>query len=306
MKLKTKWPFHLLFSLIIFAGILPQNCYSSACCGGGLTSTFLITGDDRAQFNSVYSYNRASFDIDQNGFWRERDFSESIETLRFEAAHIFMDRFQAGVSLPVIRRTRGQESSTGLGDLSTTLGYEYLPDWNYNPWRPKGIAYLNLIIPTGTSLQEADQTYLLDANGRGFWTIGVGALLTKGWGMWDIFTDLGIHRSFSRSYQNAQTQVTLTPGWGENLAIGAGVSLSSLRLGITMNWVNEDAIASTGSVNSKGVKQQYTSLDFPVTYFISDEWLTVIRYSDKGLIGNPLNTSLDKSIAFQIQRRWPR
>lgn len=306
MKLKIRRLYHLLFSLIIFGGILPQNCFSGSCCGGGLTSTFLITGDDKAQFNSVYSFNKANFDIDQNGYWRDRNSSESLETFRLEAAHILMDRWQAGISLPIIRRTRGNESATGLGDLATTLGYEFLPDWNYNPLRPKGIAYLNLIIPTGTSPQEADQTYLLDANGRGFWTLGAGTLLTKGWGIWDVFTDLGIHRSFSRNYQNSQIQGTLTPAWGENLALGGGISFSSLRLGISMTWVNEDAIVSSGSVNSPGFKQRYTSLDFPVTYFISDEWLTIIRYSDKGLIGSPLNTSLDKGIAFQIQRRWPR
>lgn len=299
MKLKTKLLFHLLFSLTI----LPTNCFSAACCGGGLTSTFLITGDDKAQFNSVYSYNRANFDIDQNGYWKERSYSESLETFRLEGAHIFKDRFQAGISVPIIRRTRGSESSTGLGDLATTLGYEYLPDWDYNPLRPKGIAYLNMIVPTGTSLMDANQTYLLDANGRGFWTLGAGTLLTKGFGIWDFFTDLGIHRSFSRTYDNSQT---LIPGWGENLTLGGGINFSSLRVGMTMTWVNEDAIAAEGSVNSKGAKQQYTSLDFPVTYFISDEWLTVLRYSDKGLVGSPLNTSLDKGLSFQIQRRWPR
>ncbi|MFI5391331.1 MAG: hypothetical protein ACHQYQ_08220 [Bacteriovoracales bacterium] len=271
-----------------------------------MVSTFLITGDDKAQFNSVYSYNRANFDIDQNGYWRERNYSESLETLRLETAHIIFDRWQAGISLPFIRRTRGNETSSGVGDLSTNLGYEYLPDWNYNPFRPKGIAYLNLIIPTGTSLQEANQIFLLDANGRGFWTLGVGTLLTKGWGNWDAFVDLGFHKSFSREFQNSQTQVSLDPGWGENLAIGGGINFSSLRLGISMTWINEDEISSHGSVNSGGAKQRYTSLDFPLTYFISDEWMTVIKYSDKGLFGNPLNTSLDKGVAFQIQRKWPR
>jgi hypothetical protein len=306
MKLKIRPFYHSLFSLIILLGILPQNCFSSACCGGGLVSTFLITGDDKAQLNSVYSYNRADFDIDQNGYWRERNYDESLESLRFEAAHIIFDRWQAGISLPFIRRTRGNKTSSGVGDLSTTLGYEYLPDWNYNPFRPKGIAYLNLIIPTGTSLQEADQIFLLDANGRGFWTLGVGTLLTKGWGIWDAFVDLGIHRSFPREFQNSQTQVSLTPGWGENLAIGGGINFSSLRLGFSMTWINEDQIASSGSVNTNGSKQQYTSLDFPLTYFISDEWMTVIKYSDKGIIGNPRNISLDKGVAFQIQRKWPR
>ena len=301
MKLQIKLLFLLLFNLAVI-----QNCYSAACCGGGLASTFLITGDNKAQINSSYSYNKIDVDIDEFGYWRERKFSESLETFRFEGAHIFFDRFQGGLSIPLIRRTRGSETSTGLGDLSATAGYEYLTNWSYHPWRPKGFGYLNLIVPTGVFLEEASDAYLLDTRGRGFWTVGAGTLLTKTFGNFDFFTDLGIHRSFNRDFQNNQTQGTLIPGWGGNFAIGSGINFSSLRLGINISWIYEDPVSVEGQINSLGYKKRFTSVDFPITYFFSDEWLGVIRYTDRGLIGNPVNTSLDKALTLQVQRNWPR
>ncbi len=297
MKLLT----NLLY--IILSSVFASNLFGAACCGGGLVNTFLITGDDKAQINSSYTFNKINVDIDQNGYWREREFSENIESFKLEGAHIFLDRFQGGVSIPIIKRSRLGQSSAGIGDITATLGYEYLPDWNYNPLRPKGIGYINLIMPTGVSLGEATENFLLDARGRGFWTLGVGTFLTKTFGSFDFFSDLGIHRSFNQSYEK---EVTLIPGWGENISFGGGINFSKLRLGASIAWVFEDPILVRGKTNSEGSLQRYTSLDFPVTYFFSNEWLVVAKYSDKGLIGSPLNTSLDKSFTFQIQRKWPR
>lgn len=105
-----------------------EAALAAACCGGGFAAPALIAGDDKATLTAGYLYSSITKDVYADGIWNKRTYHENFETLRLEGAHIFRDRFQAGISLPMVKRTREAESSSGAGDLSATLGYEYLPD----------------------------------------------------------------------------------------------------------------------------------------------------------------------------------
>lgn len=166
-----KWSIKLLkllhISFLIL--LLPKAVMSAACCGGGFAIPSLITGDDKAQLTTSYSYSKIHTDVFSNGIWQRRNSTDASTVYKIEGAHIFADRYQAGFSLPIqTRNLDGAQggSSTGLGDVSGQLGYEYLPDWNYSPWRPRGIGFISLTLPTGKSIYES--TTGLDSRGRGF------------------------------------------------------------------------------------------------------------------------------------------
>jgi hypothetical protein len=292
--------------LLLFSLVFSVNAFGAACCGGGFAAPALIAGDDAAQITASYGYSRILDDVGADSLWRRRGSKETSETFTFEAAHVFRDRWQAGLSLPVVRRSRADSASTGLGDITTNLAYEYLPDWDYNPWRPKGLGYLQLTLPTGRSVEEANATYQLDSRGRGFWAAGLGTLLTKILGSWDVYGNFEGHRSFPKAYANGQSQGRLKPGWGGSLGGGGGYNFSALRLGAGLAWTYEDPVNVTGSASSHGSPQRFATASLSASYLFPENWAATLTYADQTLFGSPVNTSLGRGATLLFQKRWQR
>ena len=288
-----------LFPLVCSVWLAP-SAFGAACCGGGLAAPALILGDDNAQLTASYAYSQVGADVGTDALWRKREARELSETVKLEGAHIFADQWQAGFSVPILRRSLGSRSATGLGDLSANLGYEYLPDWDYNPWRPRALGYLQLTAPTGKSANEADATSQLDSRGRGFWAVGLGTVLTKAWGRWDLFGNFDVHRSFPRRFDNS---LRLVPGFGGNLGFGGGVNFAALRFGAGLNWSYEDAVRSN---LAPGAPQRFATASLSAAYLLPREISGTLTYLDQTLFGHPLNTSLGRGVAFFLQKRWLR
>lgn len=294
-------------SLIVLLSLACSSlAHAAACCGGGFAAPSIIAGDDKAQVTSSLARSQVRTDVYPDGTWEDRSYRETTETLKLEAAHVFWDRFQAGGSVPVIRRARSEDSSAGLGDVSATLGYEYLPDWDYNPWRPKGLGYLQLTLPTGKTIQEAEDKFQLESRGRGFWGLGLGTLLTKIVGSWDVFSSLDVHRSFAKDYSSSLGPGRLEPGWGGNLAAGLGYNTESFRIGGSVAWTYEDAIEVQGANPSSGTPERYGTVSASGSYLFETDWAATLTYSDQALIGSPLNARLGRTVLVQLQRRWSR
>lgn len=297
----------LLFSLTLF--IVTEKNFAAPCCGSGFTIPSIITSDDKAQVALSYSYSQIYADVFANGDWRRREEKDVTETYKIEGAHIFKDRYQFGISAPYQKRTREgaqEDRSSGLGDVSLQLGYEYLPDWDYNPYRPKGITYLSLILPTGKSIYESDDGSGIDARGRGFWGIGGGTVLTKSWGNWDANFNFEAHYSFPKKVSTDTTQGTVNPSYGGSTAIGSGYNWESIRLGALINWFYEAPTDVTGTTPSEGTLKRYATGTLLASYLLKSNESIVLSYSDQTLFGSPLNTSLSKSITLFIQKRWQR
>lgn len=297
-KTKPLWLF--LFSL------WSARALAAACCGGGFAAPALIVGDDKAQFTASYGYSEILADVGGDSLWRKRDSYESSQTYKIEGAHIFADRWQLGASVPAVRRMRAGDSAFGLGDVAGTLGYEYLPDWDYNPWRPKGLGFLQITAPTGRSAEEANTIYQLDARGRGFWAIGLGTVVTKTIAKWDVFANIDAHRSFDKSYSNSQFKGTLKPGYGGNLGFGGGYNVLEWRFGGALTWSYEDPIQTSGSLNSRGSAQRYATANLSVSYLLPDDCSATFTYVDQTLFGTPANTSLGRGAMVLFQKRWLR
>jgi len=165
---------------------------------------------------------------------------------------------------------------------------------------------LQLTLPTGRSINESQSVYQLDSRGRGFWALGVGTVLTKVLGRWDVFSNLDVHRSFNKSYSNAQSQGELQPGYGGNLALGGGYSFGSLRFGGSLTWIYEDPVHVRGTIHSRGAAQRYATATLSASYLFRREWAATLAYSDQTRFGDPSNTSLGRGAAIMIQKRWPR
>jgi hypothetical protein len=302
MKLRLIFCFSLLSA---FFNI--NEAWGAACCGGGFASPSLISGDDKAQLTTSISFTDVVVDnVDSKGIWRSWDEHQNVQVMRVEGAHILSDLWQLGFSLPIIQRARQSETHSGLGDISISLGYEYLTDWNYNPYRPKGTAFVQLTFPTGKSRAESDIGGL-DSRGNGFWALGAGTLLTKSLGPWDSFASIDIHRSFEKRIRSSSFSGTIKPGLGGNWGIGIGYNLNKFRLGSSALWTYEDPMTMTSSLQTeKGSRESFTTASLSLSYLADAQWSGTISYTDQTLLGDPKNTSLGKGILFQIQQRWAR
>lgn len=296
-----KLSFILLFNLFI-----SQNVFAAACCGGGSAAASIITSDDKAQVSTSFTSMQVVVDnVDSEGIWRKWDDHQQVKTFRIEAAHIISDLWQVGAAVPIVQRSRLDKTYSGLGDVVGSLGYEYLPEWNYNQYRPKGIGFLQLTLPTGKAKADSEVGGL-DSRGNGFWALGIGTMLTKVILEWDFVTSLEVHKSFSKSVSNSNLQGTLQPGFGGNFGLGAGYNFKDYRIGSNITWTYEDPIKVAAISNSNGTVERYATAALSGSYMYDEEWSGSATYSDQTLFGNPVNTSLGRSLAVQIQKRWGR
>jgi hypothetical protein len=298
----------LTFSSLLFFLTFGLKAWSAACCGGGFAAPSIISGDDKAQITSSFSNTEVVVDnVDSQGIWRKWDQHQQVKTFKIEGAHIFLDRFQVGFSIPIIQRTQATTTHRGLGDVSTSLGYEYLPDWNYNPWRPKGIGFLQFTLPTGKSRADSEVGGL-DSRGNGFWAFGAGTLLTKTWTTLDAFLSLEFHRSFDKNIETSQVSGKVKPGYGSNLGLGLGYNIKDFRIGSGVTWTYEDAVkmSSQDGTESSGSIERYATAQANLSYMYSDDLSGTLSYTDQTLFGSPVNTSLGRGIALQLQKKWGR
>jgi hypothetical protein len=238
--------------------------------------------------------------------------SEQIQTLKIEGAYLVADRLQLGAGIPLVRRMRSLEagdehSASGLGDVSLNSTYEFMPQWIYSAWKPRGFGFIQVTTPSSPSIYDARQPYLLDARGRGFWSVAVGTAFVKSVGNWDFVASFEGHRSFSRTLTATDGgELTLIPGWGGSVSLGGGISPfgGDFRFGLAISPIYEGAITSRGSVDSRSEYQLLWNTSFQASYLISADWSSSLVYSDQTLLGPAHNVSLNRALALSLQRRW--
>jgi hypothetical protein len=289
---------------MIFAASIAR---AAACCGGGLPVPALVLGDEKANLSSTLSYSTVATDVGSDGVWQHRNITENAQTLRLDTAHVLDDRFQIGASLPIVRRARNEDARTGLGDVAINGGYEFLPEWDYSPWKPRGLGYLQLTLPTGRSIYEATDVNQLDSTGRGFWALGTGAAFTKIRGAYDGAVLVDLHRSFGKSVNGTSAgDLQLSPGWGGSVTLGAGRTFKDVRVGASLAWIYEDGTKVSGGGLPDGSLSRYAAAGLSMIYSPSRDWSASASYSDQTLFGTPVNTPLSRSFIVSYQHRFPR
>lgn len=296
----------------------PRLAQGAACCAGSSAAPALISGDDWVQLSATVSRSQVIGDAPAQGLpvFRSQGNAEITQIYRLDGAWMFADRWQTGASIPLIHHSneRARASSTGLGDLRFNLGYEILPEWEYSTWKPKGILFLQATFPTGQSVYDTGSISATDAVGSGFYTFSLGSLWIKRWSSWDAFALPELHYGLPRTFQAADTERTrVSPGFGASLALGGGWSPGggAFRLGLRIQPVFNQAksiqISGDGADAATRTSRQLaweSGLD--ATYVWSDQLSLGASYVDQTLLGPAINSTLSRSFALSLQRRWPR
>ena len=298
----------MAFVFVAFLIFSTVDAQGASCCGGGSAFPALILGDDTHQFTASYAYGKISDDVLANGKWMKRSDDNQSQTLKLDAALLIAEHFQVGASVPVIQRQQSGEQSAGLGDVSVNLAHESFPEFSYSQWKPKGLTFLQLTLPTSPSVYDFTTQQAVDSRGRGFYSLGAGVALVKNWITYDANLQAEVHHSFARQFQDAQGKdLTVTPGWGGSFTLGAGWNKGDYRLGTSVGVATEETIrAASVAGTSLGSAQRYYPFGVQGSYMIDTESAVTVSFVDQSLLGDPNNTSLTRSVAVSYQKRWPR
>ncbi len=313
----SKWPPKLggaFASIALGVALQIIPVWAAPCCGGGSSLPSLITGDDRSQMSVLVSRGAIIGDAPPQGIpiFRSSEDAEEIDTINLSGAYLLTEGLQIGTVVPLIRRSRevGTDlaAAQGIGDLALDIAYEFLPEFSYSPWKPKGFLFVQSTLPTSPSIYDANEPYLLDARSRGFLSISLGAALLKTLGNWDFLLSAELHRALSRTFQNADgSTLTLSPGWGGSTIVGIGLSPGggAFRMGLSLSPIYEDAIRSQGEITSVSESQLVWNASLQFSYVLEGDWAVSAVYTDQTLVGPVKNVSLSRIFGAAIQKRWP-
>lgn len=295
-----------LWFTLLGLSLTPAFAWAGGCCGGGVSSASVITGDERQMLATELSLKQTTRQATAWGAWQDKRHPESVQTLSLQFARIFRDRFQLGASVQTLRRESGVGQSTGLGDSTLSFGYEALPEWEYSRWKPRGHVYLSAVVPTGRANDQSENDDFLDVRGRGFWSFDAGAILTKTRRAWDAALQLEAHRSLARSLRGSVGGAEAVPGWGGTVSVGLGYTRNPWRVGLGVSHMIEEPVRITGQFESSGSATQSTNLQLLASYRLVDQATLLLRYIDPALIGQPIGVDLGKAVALALIYRWDR
>ncbi len=285
----------------------------------------MSSGDDRAQLNVATSVSGVVAQVGNSGVPRfnSQQTSEMTQTLRLEGATLLTDQLQIGLGVPLVRSSfstssQRQESSTGLGDVRVSLGYEILPLWNYSVWRPQGYLFSVLTLPTGRSRYDSRLPTSTDITGNGFFSASLGSLWLKRWTQWDVFLVSELHYGFERSFALSDGEsLAVSPGVGGSVGLGVGFSPPAfpLRIGLRLQprWdqtrqVSSSAFLTPPALTPTSLRGLVTSTDtaLDLAYMLGAEDTVMASYTDQTLLGRAQNTPLNRTLSVTYQHRWSR
>lgn len=302
------------FVFLFFLLGISRTVLSAPCCAGNAQFPTIIAGDDRQQITSTLSFAGipAEASVDGSLKYRKKDDLETSRTLRLDFASLISDRFQVGFSLPWVHRHRERKtkeySASGLGDLTSTVSYEILPEWSYSFWKPRGFLFLNMTAPSGGSVWDTTEMFKLDSRGRGFWTLGLGTLLLKAIGNWDFSFLMEGHQGFSRTLTQPLGELTLNPGWGFTSQVGVGFSPQGgdLRIGTSLSRSFEKGTETQGVFSGQGADMALWTPSFQLSYLLSEDMALNLSYANQALLLGSQNSALQETFGFVFQKRWSR
>lgn len=294
-----------------------RGALAAPCCSSSAAAPSIVSGDSDAQVTVTGSRGTVIGDAPDQGraVFRSANDSETTQTYRIDAAKVFFDRYQAGVSVPLVLREVNRPSThakaTRFGDVRFTGAYEALPEWSYSVWKPKGFIFLQATLPTARSIYDAREVAGVDATGRGFYNLALGALFVKTWGAWDVYSIPEAHYSFPRTFDGygGSEPLRVSPRWGTSLALAVGYSprQSNLRFGFRVQPVFSQAkIVESSTGRTEANPQQTWDTSFEAAYLLGDEETLVSSYTDQTLLGPARNSTLSRTFSLGFQHRLSR
>jgi hypothetical protein len=288
--------------ILLFLSFFFSNAVEAApCCAGSTALPSLITGDEKTLINASVAYGDVIGDAPASGrgipvFRDALSRREIRKTMNLGLATLVTDRWQIGVSIPIVQNdistATTQEINTRLGDVSATIGFESLPEWEYSEWKPRIYTFAQWVAPTGRSIWDSQSRFATDVSGVGYHQLHLGAVAIKRWSDWDanVVMKAGRDLSFGASLLNS--------------SLGAGYSFADRwRVGASL----ETQYTSTQQmgITETAAKLVWNS-GLTVTCLVGMDSSLILGYMDQTLMGPAYNTTLARTANLSFQHRFER
>lgn len=293
--------------LLTVAFFLASTAHGASCCGGGAGLPTLITGDYRGQIGLFASSTIIKSDSNAEGkvAKRGKNNHEMSEVFSLSAAYLVSPLWQVGITIPYKMNTRQahsySESSQGLGDQKIQVAYEFLPEYFFSPWKPKGYIYIEETFPTSKSSYDADKRLRSDSFGNGFFLTSLGISLVKKIGDIDLLFMSEIHHGLKRSFFQNDEFINVRPGAGGSILMGGGFSFQdgAFRSGANILYSREGGRKLYGSTTILSEPSYVWEASLVLTYQIKNFSLS-LTYKDQSSLAKASNTVLSQSIGFSV------
>lgn len=291
--------------------------FAAACCGSMGNTSGLIATDDRLQLGVQFSAHEIMGESTTASEYVARSASDTElrRQLRVDAGFLLSDQWQLAVGVPFFWRERAlngmQASSVKLGDLSVVTAYEFLPEWTFSVWRPRGYVFASVTAPTGLSMLESQAPFAIDATGKGSWALGAGTLLTKTWGTWDANFLGEIRKPLNATLSTSSGSVLLQPqvGWAATLGSGWSpkwVANGRLRLGGGIQYTRDGASQVVGAMDIENPASHVWTVSLQASWLVRPGLTVGMTVSDQTLLKAASNSALTSGVALVVQNRWER
>jgi hypothetical protein len=296
----------LIFSLFI----LSFKLYAGSCCGGGASTVSLITGDSETVLRSFYSNRTILADTNENSSISNRpeDQLETIETITTSISHKLTSRWQIGLSIPIVTKSREindqWESDSGLGDISLSSAYEFYPEYTSRQFINQGFVYFSMTAPTAPSLFDAERSDLLDSRGQGHYLSTAGTLLKKRLKSQDLLLNLALTYRIGREFKKSD----FSPETKTSNSLEHKISFThiynfssewSSLLSLERSFIHEQAISVFAQSDQSLILNQLVI----GTNYSLDTFDVSLTYTDDFILGRSRGTILGRSIGLGFVKR---
>jgi hypothetical protein len=292
-------------SLTTLCFFVSLDVFSAACCGGGASLPNLITGDYQAQVTLNASNSAVTHRVDGDGNYIKSSNNEVTDSLTLMSAYQFSELWQIGISIPFKKNTyessSNHESTTGIGDLKLQVAYEFLPEYSYSKWKPRGFLFVQHTFNNAKSTHEVDKEHATDALGKGFQTTSIGTSFFKIIKSFDLSVMGEFHFSQKQTFSDNSNDIVITPGNGTSVLIGGGYSPrnGSFRYGVNLVSSYEGSSTTRGDIYSKSTPKETLELGLNIGYMF-EENSYVASYTDQSFFGTGKNISSSKAISLSV------
>jgi hypothetical protein len=287
----------IFFSLLFF-----QNIYAASCCGGGSSSSMIITSDNRRELSLGISKRTDIGQTDQNGWsiFNNSQIIDSKTSFNLQYGEQISENIQLGVKTSIVeknvQKSGKHENNQGLTDLEIQSSFEYLPEYTYHPYKPRGFIYSKFSIPLSKSIYDSKSSILTDARGTGMYALSFGHFLIKKLDLTTLKLSFEITRTLSRNFSNFKVY-----GFNRyNIPIGLAYAFnqSDFSIGFTNTFAYTEKKKFKGNNLSNSHFERFWDTNIFLNYSPDRNSIYGLSYSDSTIFGESINSPLYRSVAL--------
>jgi len=293
---------YLIFFL--FALFFPFKLHASSCCGGGSSSSLILLDDDLSSISLGMNFRNDLGQTDGEGWasFNEEGIVDKQSSLNIQWQRLLNESiqiaFKSGLSEKTIFKQKRYEKKSGLSETELQTTYEFLPEYNYSLYKPRGFVFLKASIPGSPSLYDSKSNIFSDVRGTGLYSLSSGAFFIKRFSTISLKSAIEWQHIFGRTFQTKAFKLHDYNKFNFPMSMGFSLDPMPFTIGAGLTWNYQSAKKFTGSINNQSQSEYFWETSAFINWVISREKSLGLSYSDSTLVGKNISSPLYRTIGF--------